>query len=100
MHDFNLLWALLTIAAVVGVLLGSTAFLIYVERKIAAYVQDRLGPNRVGPAGLYRSTCRGMISSLKRNFSPSATDWNRPAGPTRLGPRRSWTPESRWRRRC
>src|SRR5262245_52385004 len=31
-----------------------------------------------------------MMSSLKKNFTASARGWRRPAGPTRLGPGRSW----------
>ena len=33
----------------------------------------------------------GMIGSLSANFSMSAKDWNRPQGPTTLGPRRICT---------
>ena len=74
MHDFNLLPTLITIAAVLGVLLGSTAFLIYVERKIAAYVQDRIGPNRVGPFGLLQSLADGLKFLLKEEIIPQRVD--------------------------
>ena len=33
----------------------------------------------------------GMVGSLRQNLSMSAKDWNRPQGPTTLGPRRSCT---------
>ena len=36
------------IVVVASVLLGAVAYLIYVERKVAAYAQDRIGPNRAG----------------------------------------------------
>ncbi|HYT92072.1 MAG TPA: NADH-quinone oxidoreductase subunit NuoH [Gemmataceae bacterium] len=74
MHDFNLLPTLLTIAGVVGVILGSTAFLIYVERKVAAYIQDRLGPNRVGPAGLFQSIADGLKFLFKEEIVPHHVD--------------------------
>ena len=74
MHDFNLLPTLLTIIGVLAVLLGSTAFLIYVERKIAAYVQDRIGPNRVGPYGLFQSLADGLKFLLKEEIIPRRVD--------------------------
>ena len=32
--------------------LNSAAILVYAERRIAAFIQNRVGPNRVGPFGL------------------------------------------------
>jgi NADH-quinone oxidoreductase subunit H len=74
MHDFELLPTILTIAGVLGVILGSTAFLIYVERKVAAYVQDRIGPNRVGPWGLLQSVADGLKFLFKEEIIPRHVD--------------------------
>ncbi len=74
MHDFDLLPTLLTIAGVLAVILGSTAFLIYVERKVAAYVQDRIGPNRVGPWGLLQSLADGLKFLFKEEIIPRHVD--------------------------
>jgi NADH-quinone oxidoreductase subunit H len=74
MHDFNLIQTLLTIAVVLGVILGTCAMLIYVERKIAGYVQDRLGPNRVGPGGLFQSVADGLKFLLKEDIIPNYVD--------------------------
>ena len=74
MHDFNLIETLLTIAAVLGVILGTCAMLIFVERKIAGYVQDRLGPNRVGPGGLLQSVADGLKFLLKEDIIPRYVD--------------------------
>jgi NADH-quinone oxidoreductase subunit H len=52
MHEFNLFFTIATILGIFGVLQGICGFLVYVERKICAYMQDRIGPNRVGPWGL------------------------------------------------
>ncbi len=74
MHDFDLLYTLLTVAAVLGVILSTCGFLIYVERKVAAYVQDRLGPNRVGPWGLFQSVADGLKFLLKEDIIPRRVD--------------------------
>ncbi|MGE5755670.1 MAG: NADH-quinone oxidoreductase subunit H, partial [Planctomycetaceae bacterium] len=39
---------LVKILIVVGITQGAVAYLIWVERKVAAYAQDRIGPNRAG----------------------------------------------------
>ncbi len=46
--DAQLIISLLAIVTVVHAILGAVAYLIYVERKIAAYTSDRVGPNRTG----------------------------------------------------
>jgi NADH-quinone oxidoreductase subunit H len=74
MHDFNLLYTILTIACVFGALLTACAGLIYVERKVSAWVQDRLGPNRVGPAGLAQSVADGLKFILKEDIIPRQVD--------------------------
>jgi NADH-quinone oxidoreductase subunit H len=74
MHDFNFLYTMLTIVAVFGALLSACAGLIYLERKVSAWVQDRLGPNRVGPAGLFQSVADGLKFILKEDIIPRQVD--------------------------
>src|SRR5213596_1009377 len=55
-------------------ILGTVAYLILLERKIAAWTQDRVGPNRVGPLGLLQPLADGLKMFLKEDFRPSGTD--------------------------
>ena len=62
---------LIKIAIVVGAIQGAVAYLILVERKVAAYIQDRLGPNRVGPMGLLQPLADGLKFLLKEEIVPA-----------------------------
>src|SRR6478672_6860658 len=60
--------------AVLLVVPGICAYLIFLERKIAAWTQDRIGPNRVGPWGLFQSLADGAKMLLKEDFRPADAD--------------------------
>jgi NADH-quinone oxidoreductase subunit H len=70
----TLLQTVIAIAVMMGVLQGLCAYLIYVERKIAAYVQDRIGPNRVGPFGLLQPIADGLKFLFKEEVVPGHVD--------------------------
>ncbi|HMD55533.1 MAG TPA: complex I subunit 1 family protein, partial [Phycisphaerae bacterium] len=57
-----------------NVSLGLVAYLILLERKTAAWMQDRLGPNRVGPHGLLQPLADGVKFILKEEFMPTNAD--------------------------
>lgn len=61
---------LLKIGLVVGISQGTVAYLILVERKIAAYAQDRIGPNRAGPFGIFQPLADGAKMLLKEDVIP------------------------------
>ena len=46
------------------------AFLVWLERRVAAWVQDRVGPNRVGPAGLLQSFADLLKFVFKEDVTP------------------------------
>lgn len=56
------------------VLNGVVAYLIYFERKVAAWTQDRYGPNRVGPLGLLQPIVDGLKLFLKEDITPGYVD--------------------------
>src|SRR5258708_14924239 len=74
MHSFNLLYTVITIVVIMGVLQGTCAYLVLAERKIAAWVQDRIGPNRVGPFGLLQPLADGLKFLLKEDIIPERVD--------------------------
>src|SRR5947209_5075659 len=56
------------------VILGTVAYLILLERKIASWVQDRIGPNRVGPWGLFQPIADGVKFIVKEDYKPAGVD--------------------------
>jgi len=55
-------------------ILGTVAYLILLERKIASWTQDRIGPNRVGPYGLFQPLADGLKFILKEDYRPRNVD--------------------------
>src|SRR5271157_4127895 len=58
------------ILGVFSVLMFIVAYAVWVERRTAAFIQDRLGPNRVGFAGLLQPAADAIKSFLKEDFTP------------------------------
>lgn len=56
---------------VINVLLGAVSYCIYFERKISAWIQDRCGPNRVGPWGLLQPIADGIKFLVKEDVVPN-----------------------------
>lgn len=70
----NLLLSLGGAILVATVPLVTVLFLILTERKVAARVQDRLGPNRVGPFGLLQSVADAVKMLTKEDITPNGAD--------------------------
>ncbi|MFU8813450.1 MAG: NADH-quinone oxidoreductase subunit NuoH [Balneolaceae bacterium] len=52
-------------------LLNSAALTVYAERRVAAFIQNRVGPNRVGPAGLFQPLADVVKLLLKEDVTPN-----------------------------
>jgi NADH-quinone oxidoreductase subunit H len=76
---FHFWITLVLIAAAVGVVMGTVTYLTLLERKIAAWSSDRIGPNRVGrdfylPWGLLQPIADGLKFLFKEQVVPSHVD--------------------------
>jgi NADH-quinone oxidoreductase subunit H len=68
--EHPLVMTALAIAVALGAILTTCAYLILLERKLSAWMQDRLGPNRVGPFGLLQPLADGLKLILKEEVIP------------------------------
>ncbi|GIM45693.1 NADH-quinone oxidoreductase subunit H [Collibacillus ludicampi] len=59
---------------VLGVVLGCVTYAILLERKIIGYMQLRIGPNRVGPWGLFQTIADVLKLLLKEDIIPNKAD--------------------------
>jgi NADH-quinone oxidoreductase subunit H len=69
LEDF--IWIVVKSAAGIAVLLGLVAYGTLLERRVAAWIQDRVGPNRVGPLGLLQPIADGVKLLMKEPLMPS-----------------------------
>ncbi|WP_152050615.1 NADH-quinone oxidoreductase subunit NuoH [Tautonia marina] len=76
MATWQILVILVKILVIVGLFQGAVAYMIMLERKIAAWAQDRVGPNRAGPFGLLQPLADGAKMLLKEDVIPGYV--NRP----------------------
>jgi NADH-quinone oxidoreductase subunit H len=74
MEHFSFIATAITIVVVLAVVLHVIAYLILVERKVSAWMQDRHGPNRVGPWGLLQPIVDGAKMFFKEDILPSHVD--------------------------
>src|SRR3954467_14025640 len=67
------LW--ISLLKIVGILfvviLPMVSYTVYAERRVSAFIQDRVGPNRVGPEGLLQPIADVVKLLMKEDFSPS-----------------------------
>jgi len=69
---FLIFTSLLKIVAIVFlIILPMVSYAVYAERRVSALIQDRLGPNRVGPAGLFQPIADAAKFLLKEDLTPA-----------------------------
>jgi NADH-quinone oxidoreductase subunit H len=70
----NLIGDVIGVLLIVGAVLTSAIFLIWLERKFAARLQDRVGPNRAGPYGLLQTMADIVKLLTKEDVTPDGAD--------------------------
>ena len=65
---------LVKIAVILAVLLLVVAYLSFFERKVLAYLQVRIGPNRVGPRGWLQPIADGLKLFVKEDLVPAGAE--------------------------
>jgi NADH-quinone oxidoreductase subunit H len=69
-----LLEKLLLVVVIVSVSLVIAMYETYAERKVAAFIQDRIGPDRAGPFGLFQPLADGLKLFMKEEIIPNTSN--------------------------
>jgi len=70
----HVLMVLVYLIAILGIIVMNVIALVYLERKISAYFQMRLGPNRFGPRGTLQTVADAIKLLTKEDIIPAAAD--------------------------
>ena len=74
----NILWILVEVlikaVVIITMILLAAATLVYIERKLSAFIQNRIGPNRTGPLGLLQPFADVIKLFMKEDIVPTAAD--------------------------
>ena len=69
-----LLYKAILVAAIFGITLFIAAYSTYAERKVAAFLQDRIGPDRAGPFGILQPLADGLKFIMKEEIIPNVSN--------------------------
>jgi NADH-quinone oxidoreductase subunit H len=70
----QLITSVIVIVVILHLALVAAAYFILLERKVCAWIQDRIGPNRVGTMGLLQPIADGLKLFMKEDFMPKGVD--------------------------
>lgn len=69
-----LIYKLILVLIVFSITLVVAMYSTYAERKVAAFLQDRLGPNRAGPFGILQPVADGVKMFMKEEIIPNVSN--------------------------
>ena len=69
-----LIYSLIFIVIIFSITLVIAMYSTYAERKVAAFLQDRLGPNRAGPFGILQPVADGIKMFMKEEIIPDVSN--------------------------
>ena len=70
----ELLIIVVKIVIVILTLVTTVAYTVLLERKVAAAIQNRIGPNKAGPFGILQTLADGMKLIFKESFTPTQAE--------------------------
>ena len=73
MSDF-LIYKLILVSSIFGITLLIAMYSTYFERKVAAFIQDRVGPDRAGPFGILQPLADGVKFFMKEEIIPNVSN--------------------------
>lgn len=73
-HKYPLLWTLVKAVTLASFTLIIPLTVIYIERKVAGFIQSRLGPVHVGPQGTFQTAADALKLLLKEDIVPAGAD--------------------------
>jgi len=66
-----LFWSAFKVMMAFAIIMPMVAYSVMLERRVSAAIQNRIGPNRVGPFGILQPMADGLKAILKEDFTPS-----------------------------
>ena len=72
--EVQIIVSIIVVVVMLHLILSGCAYSIMLERKLSAWMQDRVGPNRTGPRGMFQPLADGLKFLLKEDYNPRGVD--------------------------